>query len=113
MRPLIVAAIVLLAISVSLGVNKVQAQPSPTRPIQLIIPGAAGSILDITGRILGDDIGKILGTQILPVVKPGAGFTLGTDFVARSKKAGYTLTYTNSSAIVYARVVNPETVPYD
>jgi len=45
--------------------------------------------------------------------KPGAAMTLGTDAVVRSKKDGYTLLYTGSSAIVYARVTNPETVPYN
>jgi tripartite-type tricarboxylate transporter receptor subunit TctC len=93
--------------------STIHAQPYPNRPIQLIIPGAAGSILDITGRLLGDEVGKIIGTQLIPVDKPGAGFTLGTDFVVRSKKDGYTLAYTNSPAIVYARILNPETVPYD
>jgi tripartite-type tricarboxylate transporter receptor subunit TctC len=97
----------------SLGTPTVQAQPFPNRPIQLIIPGAPGSILDIAGRLLGEEIGKILGTQLIPVDKPGAGFTLGTDFMARSKKDGYTLAYTNSPAIVHARILSPETVPYD
>ena len=31
----------------------------------------------------------------------------------RSKKDGYTLVYTNASAIVFTRVTHPETVPYD
>ena len=44
--------------------------------------------------------------------KPGASFTLGTDFVVRSKPDGYTLSYTNSSGMVTARVAKPETVPY-
>jgi len=95
------------------GIPAIQAQPYPNRPIQLVIPGAAGSILDIAGRVAGEELGKILRTQLIPVVKPGAGFTLGTDFVVKSKKDGYTLVYTNSPAIVYARVLNPETVPYD
>ncbi len=33
--------------------------------------------------------------------------------MARSKKDGYTLAYTNSPAIIYSRILNPETVPYD
>ena len=99
--------------ALSLTTSTIHAQPYPNRPIQLIIPGAAGSILDITGRLLGEEVGKILGAQLIPVTKPGAGFTLGTDFVVRSKKDGYTLAYTNSPAIVYARILNPETVPYD
>jgi tripartite-type tricarboxylate transporter receptor subunit TctC len=69
--------------------------------------------MDITGRLLAEELGKILGTQVIVMNKPGAAMTLGTDAVVRSKKDGYTLLYTGSSAIVYARVTNPETVPYD
>jgi tripartite-type tricarboxylate transporter receptor subunit TctC len=112
-RSILVAILSLAICGLSLGVHNVQAQPYPNRPIQLVIPGTAGSILDIAGRLTGDELGKILGAQLVPVVKPGAGFTLGTDFVARSKNDGYTLTYTNSAAIVFSRVLNPETVPYD
>ena len=112
-RILSVVGLGMIIYGLSLGTPTVQAQPYPNRPIQLIIPGAPGSILDIAGRLLGEEIGKILGTQLIPVDKPGAGFTLGTDLMARSKKDGYTLAYTNSPAIVHARVLNPETVPYD
>ncbi len=95
------------------GVPATFAQPYPNRPIQLIIPGVAGLHLDIAGRLTGEELAKILGTQVVPIAKPGAGFTLGTDFVVRSKKDGYTLAYTNSASIVFTRVVNPDTVPYD
>lgn len=95
------------------GVPWIGAQPYPNHPIQFVLPGTAGSIIDITGRLLADELGKILGTQCVPMNKPGAGFVLGTDFVARSKKDGYTLAYTNSPAIVYSRILSPETVPYD
>lgn len=112
-RLILITVLSLLVLGLGFGIPTVQAQPYPNRPIQLIIPGAAGSILDIAGRLSGEELGKILGTQVIPIVKPGAGFTLGTDFVVKSKKDGYTLCYTNSSGIVYARVLNPETVPYD
>jgi tripartite-type tricarboxylate transporter receptor subunit TctC len=114
MKRLIFAAMLpLTLLGLTLVVHQAQAQPYPNRPVQWIIPGAAGSILDIAGRLTGDELGKILGEQFIPVVKPGAGFTLGTDFVVRSKKDGYTLAYTNSAAIVFTRALNPETVPYD
>jgi tripartite-type tricarboxylate transporter receptor subunit TctC len=112
-RFIFVVGLGMVIYGLGMGTPTVQAQPYPNRPIQLIIPGASGSILDIAGRLLGEEIGKILGIQLIPVDKPGAGFTLGTDFMARSKKDGYTLAYTNSPAIVHARVLNPETVPYD
>jgi tripartite-type tricarboxylate transporter receptor subunit TctC len=91
----------------------VQAQPYPNRPIQFIIPGPAGSLVDIGGRMVAEELTKILGVQVVCVNKAGAAFTLGTDFVAKSKKDGYTIVYSTSSAMVYARVLNPESVPYD
>jgi len=95
------------------GIQTTQAQNYPSRPVQFIVPGTPGSIIDITGRVLAEDLGKVLGAQFIPVNKPGAGFTLGTDFVVRSKKDGYTLVYTNSPAIVHSRILSPDTVPYN
>ena len=113
MKRLILVTALVIIYGISIGVPAISAQPFPSRPIQFIIPGTAGSIVDIVGRMTGDELSRILGTQLIPVDKPGAGFTLGTDFVAKSKKDGYTLCYTTSSAIIYSRVLNPETVPYD
>ena len=41
-------------------------------------------------------------------IHPGHGF--GGE---EEEEDGYTLTYTNSAAIVYSRILSPETVPYD
>jgi tripartite-type tricarboxylate transporter receptor subunit TctC len=77
------------------------AQPYPNHPIQLVIPTTPGSGVDIVGRLVAEELGKTLKTQILPINKPGASFTTGTDAVVRSKKDGYTLLYTPSTAIIY------------
>jgi len=103
----------LILLGLFAGVSTLQAETYPNRSVQFILPGTPGSIIDITGRVLAEDLGKILGAQFVPMNKPGAGFTLGTDFVVRSKKDGYTLSYTNNPAIVYSRVLSPDTVPYN
>jgi tripartite-type tricarboxylate transporter receptor subunit TctC len=112
-RSFLIIGLFTLICGLGLTAPAVFAQTYPDRPIQLIIPGAAGSILDIAGRLVAEEMTKILHQPVIPVAKPGAGFTLGTDQVARSKKDGYTLAYTNSPAIIYSRILNPETVPYD
>jgi len=89
------------------------AQTYPSRTVQFVIPGTPGSIIDITGRVMAEELGKILGQPFIPVNKPGGGFTVGTEFVAKSKNDGYTLSYTNNPAIVYSRILNPEGVHYD
>ncbi len=97
----------------TIGASTSFSQTYPNRPIQVVIPNVPGSLMDICARALSDELGKILGTQIIIIHKPGAATVLGTDHVARSKKDGYTLLYTGASALIYARVTNPETVPYD
>ena len=104
---------IVLAFFVPGQITPLQAQPYPNRPIQLVIPTTPGAGVDIVGRLVAEEVGKILKTQMVPVNKPGASFTTGTDAVVRSKKDGYTLLYTPSTAIIYARIPNPDLVPYD
>ena len=112
-RVLVVVGLLMVVWGVSLGTSTAQAQPYPNRPIQFIIPIPAGGGGDVNARILIEELGKILGTQIVAVNKPGAADTLGTDAIAKSKKDGYTIGYTGSAALVAARVMNPDNVHYD
>lgn len=103
-----------LLLLIGFGLNAIAlAQPYPNKNVQWVIPATPGSILDIAGRLLGDEVGKLLNTQFIALNKPGGAFTVGTDFVAKSKKDGYTLCYTNNPAIVYGRVISPDAVGYD
>lgn len=89
------------------------AQKYPDRPIQLVVPNAAGSLADITARMVASELEKAIGAKIIANNKPGAAQVLGTDFVIRGKKDGYTLLYSGSSPLVYAPITNPEVVHYD
>jgi tripartite-type tricarboxylate transporter receptor subunit TctC len=109
----IIAGLFLTICGLSLGTSTAHAQPFPSRPIQLIIPNVPGSIMDINARVLTDDLGKTLGTQIIVIDKPGAASIFGTDFVAKSRKDGYTLGYLSASSLIYTRITHPETFPYD
>jgi tripartite-type tricarboxylate transporter receptor subunit TctC len=112
-RLVFITVLLLMVYGISIGTPTLRAQPFPNRPIQLIIPIPAGGGGDVNGRLLVEELIKILGQQIMVVNKPGASDTLGTDALAKSKKDGYTLGYTSSAAMVFARVTNPESVPYD
>ena len=113
-RSFLTVGLVLAVCVLGLGVSVSRAQPFPSRPIQLIISNVAGAQSDVTGRLLAEEMEeKTLGTKVVVINKPGGSGTLGTDAVARSKKDGYTIGYSSAGGIVYARVMNPETVPYD
>lgn len=89
------------------------AQRFPDHPIQLVIPNPPGANMDIMGRMLADELEKLIGAKIIPINKPGASTVLGTDTVARAKKDGYTLLYTGASALIYVPITNPGVVRYD
>lgn len=112
-RLILVVGLLFVVCGLSSGAQTIQAQPYPNRPIQLIDAFDPGTTGDITGRHVAEELGKILGTQVIVINKPGAAFVLGTDALAKSKKDGYTIGYTATSAIVYTKASNPENVPYD
>ncbi|SDM91164.1 Tripartite-type tricarboxylate transporter, receptor component TctC [Polaromonas sp. JS666] len=67
------------------------AQAWPARPISLIVPFPAGGTTDVLARAVGLELSKSLGQPVVVESRPGAGATLGADFVAKSKADGYTL----------------------
>ncbi|HUL30129.1 MAG TPA: tripartite tricarboxylate transporter substrate binding protein, partial [Thermodesulfobacteriota bacterium] len=112
-RSIYLAGFLVFAYGFILGVSTSPAQSFPSRPIQLIIPNVPGSIMDINARVLSAELGRLLGTQIIVVAKPGGASIFGTDFVAKSKKDGYTIGYLSASGLIYTRITHPETFPYD
>jgi tripartite-type tricarboxylate transporter receptor subunit TctC len=75
----------------ALAAGAVQAQSWPSKPITLIVPFPAGGTTDVLARALGDKLSQSLGQPVIVESKPGAGATLGADYVAKSKADGYTL----------------------
>src|SRR5436305_12119892 len=63
----------------------------PDRPIRLIVPQAAGSATDTVARILGAELGKELGQQIVVDNRPGGALTIGLDLTAKAEPDGYTI----------------------
>lgn len=65
-------------------------QNYPSRPIEIVVPFAAGGSIDITLRIIGQRLSRRLGQSVVILNKAGAGATLGMAHVARSAPDGYT-----------------------
>jgi tripartite-type tricarboxylate transporter receptor subunit TctC len=85
--------------------------PWPSRPIRLIVPSAPGGSNDVISRTLSQQLTLRLGQSVLIDNKPGAGGTLGTDYVAKAPADGYTLMFTSSSLTTNAAA--GKKLPYD
>jgi tripartite-type tricarboxylate transporter receptor subunit TctC len=67
------------------------AQAFPAKPISFIVPFPPGGTTDVLARALAQDLAKSLGQPIIVENKPGAGATIGADYVAKAKPDGHTL----------------------
>ena len=90
-------AVRLLAAALTALACAAQAQNYPTKPVRLIISFTPGSSTDIIGRAVAAKLQEVWGQPVVAENRPGAGGTVGSEFVVRSDPDGYTL-LANSSA---------------
>jgi tripartite-type tricarboxylate transporter receptor subunit TctC len=72
-------------------IGSVSAQEYPTRPVNIIVPAAAGGPTDTISRVTAQAMSQVLGQQITIENAGGAGGTIGTGRVVRAEPDGYTL----------------------
>ena len=95
-----------------LAAATLRAQDYPAKPINVVVPFAAGGANDIQGRVISQKLSEALGQPVRVENRPGAGGNIGTEFVAKSAPDGYTLLFVVSSVIV----INPfvyDKLPFD
>jgi tripartite-type tricarboxylate transporter receptor subunit TctC len=84
---------VCLAVATLAAAGPAMAQQwKPTRPINLIVPWAAGGSTDQVTRVAAAEMEKALGQTIVIVNQPGASGAIGTKSALDAPKDGYTWT---------------------
>ena len=68
-----------------------QAQQWPSRPIQVIVPFAAGGSTDVAARLVGQHLSRVFGQQVVVENKTGANGNLGTEMAAKAAPDGHTI----------------------
>jgi len=87
----------LIAIALAMFSAHAAAQGFPSKPVRLVISFTPGSSTDIIGRAVAAKLQEVWGQPVVVENRPGAGGTVGSEFVLRSDADGYTL-LANSSA---------------
>ena len=75
----------------------------PSRPIRLILGFPPAGSGDFIGRLIADEMGKILGQQVVVENRPGAATNIASEAVARASADGHTLLLGGS----FSHSVNP------
>ncbi|MDM0091051.1 MULTISPECIES: tripartite tricarboxylate transporter substrate binding protein [unclassified Variovorax] len=68
-----------------------QATAWPTKPVKIVVPSPPGGSTDQIARAIGQKLAEAWGQPVVVENRPGAGLTLGADYVAKSAPDGYTL----------------------
>ena len=61
------------------------AQPWPSKPVRLVAPFGAGSVLDTMMRAMQNELSAALGQPVVIESRPGAGGTVGTAASQRAR----------------------------
>lgn len=104
----VVAALLTVAGVLGATAPGAKAQALSSQPVRVISPFAAGSVSDITLRILADRAGARLKTQIIVENMPGAGGITAARAVKNATADGHTLALlSNATAVTMAMFKNP------
>ncbi len=63
----------------------------PDKPIRIVVPFAAGGMVDLVARAYGQKLTEAWKQPVVVDLRPGAGTIIGTEAAAKSKPDGYTL----------------------
>ena len=102
---------VLVASLIVATLSSALAQKYPSRPIRVMLPFAAGSVSDVTLRILADKLGARLGASIVVENQPRAGGTTAALAAKTASPDGYTLVTLSSSTAISVSLL--KALPYD
>jgi tripartite-type tricarboxylate transporter receptor subunit TctC len=90
----------------------VSAQGFPKKPLQIVVPWAAGGQTDMITRLAAHQLTKFLGQPVVVLNKPGGAIAVGTDFVMKEPADGYTLVSAGATLFIAPKIQKmPYTVP--
>ena len=84
----------------------------PNKPISLIVPTAPGGPVDMTARIVANDLSKILEQRVVIINKPGASQKIGIETLLHSPRDGYTFAACSAASMTISPAID-KNIGYD
>ncbi|SEG19771.1 tripartite tricarboxylate transporter substrate-binding protein [Bosea lathyri] len=80
----------------------------PSKAITMIVPFAAGGSSDVIARLVGDEMGRVLGQRIVMENMGGAGGATALTRASRAEPDGYTIVIGNSGTNAASYSIYPD-----
>jgi len=106
-RRLALAALAVSAITLVAPLPALAQADYPNKPVKIIVPFPAGGTSDVMGRLVADELGKLLKQPFIVDNIGGAGGVIGTDKGVKSTADGYTLIQTGVGQNAVAHGLEP------
>jgi tripartite-type tricarboxylate transporter receptor subunit TctC len=84
-----------------------QAQTFPNKPMRILVPYAAGGLLDLTARQIAASLSEQLGQSIVVENRMGAASAVAVDAIKQAPADGHTILLDNSGLII-TPILNPK-----
>jgi tripartite-type tricarboxylate transporter receptor subunit TctC len=98
--------------ALALLVSVANAQDFPDHTVKIIVPSSPGGAIDLTGRVIGQELQGKWGKPVIIENRPGASMQIGADAVAKSRPDGYTLLVAHDGTMAMNPLVFPN-LPYN
>ena len=84
----------------------------PTKPLTLIVPTAPGGPVDLTARMVVNELSGVLGQRIVIINKPGASQKIGIEALLSSPRDGYTFAACSGASMTINPAID-KSIGYD
>ena len=98
-------ATLLATSTLCIGLSAFAADTYPSRPIRVLVPNGAGSSVDTLTRIVTNNLGHVIGQQLVIDNRAGAGGIIGMEIAKDANPDGYTLIAATTAASTIARLL--------
>jgi tripartite-type tricarboxylate transporter receptor subunit TctC len=100
------------ALVVSMTAFAAFAQSYPTKPIRMVVHFPPGGPTDLVARMIGQELNKAWGQQVVIDNRPGAGGIVGVEMIVRAPADGYNLLFATGGSMSIAPAVYSK-LPYN
>jgi len=100
--------LIIVALTIFAACPPLYGQSFPNKPIELVVSSSPGGGVDLIFRLIAEDLGKNLKTQINVANQTAGGGAIAAEKVAAARKDGYTLLGTLLGQVATMSVANPK-----